>query len=96
MSIAIVGASGAVGRALARRVHLAGHRPWLIGRNVAELEEISDECGGAEVTVADMLQTDDIAGILKPAVPKDCRGFAYCTGDIVLKIIFVCNKTTST
>lgn len=86
MSIAIAGATGAIGRALARRVVAAGvHRPWLIGRDATALQTLSAECGGAPFTVADVTSTDTIAATLKDAVPADCRGLAYCVGDIVLK-----------
>ena len=86
MSIAIVGATGAIGRALARRVVNAGiHRPWLIGRDSAALQSLSEECGSAPYTAVDMMQTDSIGAALKEALPADCRGLAYCVGDIVLK-----------
>jgi len=86
MSIAIVGATGAIGRSLSRRIVAAGvHKPWLIGRNSGALEKLSAECGGAPFTAIDMMQTDSIANGLKGSVPADVRGLAYCVGDIVLK-----------
>lgn len=84
MSIAVVGATGAVGRALARRVHMSGMTPWLIGRSSDKLSEVSRECGGAPFAAVDMAAVDDIAGALGTP-PADCRGLAYCAGDIVLK-----------
>ena len=83
MSIAIVGASGAVGRALTRRVHDAGMTPWLIGRSAAKLEQMSEEFNGAPFSVIDVAQPEHISGALE--VPTDCRGLAYCAGNIVLK-----------
>ena len=100
MTIAIVGATGAIGRALARRartqgacechctVHLAfaaGTRPWLIGRDSSKLEALSAECGGAPFSVLDVMASDTIASSLSGQVPEDCKGLAYCAGDIVLK-----------
>jgi len=85
MSSAVVGATGAVGSALARRLFARGTTPWLIGRNVQSLEALSSELGNAPFTVADMLALDDIGGALAGQVPHDLTGLSYCVGDIALK-----------
>ena len=84
-SVAIVGATGAIGRALARRCVAAGTRPWLIGRDLSKLQALSAECGGAPFSVIDVMALDTIVSGLNGQVPADCKGFAYCVGDIVLK-----------
>jgi NAD(P)-dependent dehydrogenase (short-subunit alcohol dehydrogenase family) len=84
-SVAIVGATGAIGRALARRCVAAGTRPWLIGRDLSKLQALSAECGGAPFSVIDVMALDTIASGLNGQVPADCKGFAYCVGDIALK-----------
>lgn len=85
MSTAIIGATGAVGSALARRISARGGTPWLIGRNAAVLETLSKECNGAPFTMLDVMQVEAIADTMKGQVPTDITGFAYCAGDIVLK-----------
>ena len=86
MSVAIVGATGAVGQALARRLYAQGSTPWLIGRSATALETLSQELGGAPTSVVDITQTADIAAALGGSnTPADLRGLAYCAGDIVLK-----------
>ncbi|MFO0601494.1 MAG: SDR family NAD(P)-dependent oxidoreductase [Myxococcaceae bacterium] len=54
MNIVITGASSGIGEALAVAVHAKGHRPVLVARRKAELERVSQRCGGAPVIVADV------------------------------------------
>jgi len=84
-SAAVVGATGAIGRALSRRLLAKGVTPWLIGRSQPGLEALASELGGAPFTVCDLTQTDAIAETLKGQAPSDLSGLAYCVGDIVLK-----------
>lgn len=84
MSVAILGATGAVGAALARRVSASGRTPWLIGRSLPKLESLASELGGAPVTVADCADCASLGEALsKP--PADLNGLAYCVGNIQLK-----------
>jgi len=82
---AIVGATGAIGSALSRRLAARGVTPWLIGRNESKLQALSAELGGAPFAIADCAEPDAISGALKDQVPADLDGLAYCAGDIVLK-----------
>ncbi len=84
MSTAIVGASGAIGAALARRIHARGGTPWLVGRSVDKLRALSDELG-APFSVVDTSAVEGISDALAGQAPADLNGFAYCAGDIVLK-----------
>ena len=52
MSTAIVGASGAIGAALARRIHARGGTPWLVGRSVDKLRALSDELALSDAQMA--------------------------------------------
>ena len=85
MSAAIVGATGAIGSALARRLFRAGTTPWLIGRSSAALESLSAELGGAPFTELDVADPAGIGAALKGQAPDGLRGMAYCVGDIKLK-----------
>jgi NAD(P)-dependent dehydrogenase (short-subunit alcohol dehydrogenase family) len=86
MSVAIVGATGAVGMALARRVHATGRSPWLIGRSAEKLQALAAELnGGHMVTVADFSDVDAVGAAMKADLPADLIGLAYCVGNINLK-----------
>mmetsp|Transcript_22625 Transcript_22625/g.67883 ORF Transcript_22625/g.67883 Transcript_22625/m.67883 type:complete len:241 (+) Transcript_22625:1800-2522(+) len=88
MTTAIIGATGAVGRALAKRVAARGATPWLIGRNADALAALSQDLGGAPTTIMDCAQPEAIADAFKAAdaeLAKSVRGLAYCAGSIVLK-----------
>lgn len=82
---AIVGATGAIGRALAMRVKARGATPWLIGRSTDKLQALAAQLGDVPVTAVDMQQVDTIKDALSADVPAELNGFAYCVGDIVLK-----------
>ena len=85
MTTAVLGATGAIGSALARRLFANGVRPWLIGRSQEKLAVLSSELGNAPHTTLDVQDVDSVGDILKPHVPEDITGLAYCMGDIVLK-----------
>jgi NAD(P)-dependent dehydrogenase (short-subunit alcohol dehydrogenase family) len=81
--IIIVGATGGVGSALARRIAASGGRLHLIARDEARLSVLGAELG-ATSAVADVLD----AGQLKTAVEvagASAGGLAYCVGSINLK-----------
>ena len=83
---AIVGATGAIGSALSRRLFARGVTPWLIGRSASALEALSAELGGAPFTLCGDLQDPTaVGGLLKDQGPEGLNGLAYCVGDIVLK-----------
>lgn len=85
MSVAIVGATGAIGSALARRVTAAGKTPWLIGRSADKLSALASELGAGTTTVADFGNLDAIGEAIKADLPADLVGYAYCVGNINLK-----------
>jgi len=84
--VLILGASGGVGAALARRVSARGARPVLFARDAARLAALAAELPGAESTVVDV--TD--FGALKVAIQAlgaPLAGLAFCVGSILLKPI---------
>lgn len=82
---AVVGATGAIGSALSRRLFARGITPWLIGRCSTGLKALSVECGGAPFTVLDVTDPSVIGETLKGQGPDGLTGMAYCVGDIALK-----------
>ena len=84
---AIVGATGAVGRALAQRVVKRGGVPLLIGRSADKLDALAKEHGNAPILVADCSQPESIAEAFKGADAdmSSIAAYAYCAGSITLK-----------
>jgi NAD(P)-dependent dehydrogenase (short-subunit alcohol dehydrogenase family) len=82
-SIAVIGASGGIGSALARRLAARGDRPFLIGRDPARIAAMAGElvCGHA---VADATDPAALAAAVA-AAGTPLAGLAYCVGSIVLK-----------
>jgi NAD(P)-dependent dehydrogenase (short-subunit alcohol dehydrogenase family) len=79
----IVGGSSGIGAATAQRLHRAGHRLHLIGRNEGRLKAVADEFGGS-FAVADVQDK----GALEKAVAAagaSLDGLCYAAGTINLK-----------
>jgi len=85
MSIAIVGATGSVGRSLSHLCRQAGYTPWLISRYTAPLTALSSSLDNAPFTTLDVMDADEAKEILKPDMPKDLVGYCYAVGSIDLK-----------
>jgi NAD(P)-dependent dehydrogenase (short-subunit alcohol dehydrogenase family) len=82
--VLVLGATGGVGAALARRLAARGVRPVLLARDAARLATLAAELPGAESLVVDV--TDSAA--LKSAIQGlgwPLAGLAFCVGSIVLK-----------
>ena len=84
---AIVGATGAVGRALAQRVVKRGGVPLLIGRSADKLDALAKEHNNAPILVADCAEPESIAEAFKgaDADTSSLAAYAYCAGSITLK-----------
>ncbi|MEY3730597.1 MAG: hypothetical protein RLZZ57_1353 [Pseudomonadota bacterium] len=83
-TILILGATGAVGAALARRVAARGLRPALVARDAGRLAALSAEIPGSLALPADV----EDAAALRAAVAAagtPLAGLAYCVGSIALK-----------
>ncbi len=79
----VIGATGAVGSAIARRVVAAGGTVHLVGRDEARLHALAAELGGT-AAVADAMDGAALAAAVKQAGPR-LAGLAYCVGSIVIK-----------
>ena len=82
----ILGATGAVGSALARRLSQRGARVVVAGRRVDALEALADEIAGVPVKL-DARDFDEVAEAFNDAerLPGNFRGVANCVGSILLK-----------
>ncbi|MCA4919337.1 MAG: SDR family oxidoreductase [Roseomonas sp.] len=83
-TILILGATGAVGAALARRMAARGLRPALVARDAARLAALATEIPGSIAIPADV----EDAAALRAAVAAagtPLAGLAYCVGSIALK-----------
>lgn len=83
--IIIIGATGSVGRSLAKLLHERGNSMHLVGRNDDEVSTLAKELG-ASCAVADALREDQLkSAIVKGDQGEGFKGLAYCVGSIVLK-----------
>lgn len=81
--VVVVGATGAIGGAVARRVAARGGALHLVGRDEARLAALARELGAAHA-VADALDDAALARAVQAAGPR-IGGLAHCVGSIVLK-----------
>jgi NAD(P)-dependent dehydrogenase (short-subunit alcohol dehydrogenase family) len=79
----IVGATGAIGSALARRLAAAGQNLHLIARDSAALAPLAGSLG-AGFQLADVLDDAALQSAVVAAGPR-VAGLAYCVGSIVMK-----------
>jgi len=81
--IVILGATGGIGHALAVRLHAAGRRLHLVGRDAARLRELAGPLD-ASFSVADVLQAETLPDAIRSA-GSELGGLVYAVGSIVLK-----------
>ena len=79
----IIGGSGGIGSALARKLRADGHTLHLTGRDGSRLEAIASDTG-ATFSAGDVLDDGFIATAISQAGPV-LDGLAYCAGTINLK-----------
>jgi NAD(P)-dependent dehydrogenase (short-subunit alcohol dehydrogenase family) len=82
-STIIIGGSGGIGSALARRLASHGARLHLIARDAAKLAALATETG-ASTAVADVTRAEELAAAIAAAGPV-VNGLAYAVGTINLK-----------
>ncbi len=81
--VIVIGATGGVGGALARRLHAMGHGLHLIGRDPNRLAALADEFDVSHA-VADVMDPEALTEAVALAGPR-VAGLAYCVGSIVMK-----------
>ena len=82
----ILGASGGIGSALSRRLHAAGHRLSVVGRNREALESVT-EGRDALIHEIDATRFDEVADVVKATIEWSgtLHGVVNCVGSILLK-----------
>ena len=83
--ILIIGATGGIGSALARRLHTAGHSLKLMARDAERLSALAGELG-AEHAVADVFN-EAFGEAVGSLAGDSLAGLAYCVGSIDLKML---------
>ena len=81
--VVVVGATGAIGSATARRLASAGRALHLVARDAGRLAGLSRQLGGTHA-VADVLDDAALADAIQQAGPA-IGGLAFCVGSIVMK-----------
>ena len=81
--VVVIGATGAIGSAIARRVVASGRVVHLVGRDPVRLAALAAELRGSHA-VADVLDDAALAGAVQQAGPV-IGGLAFCVGSIVMK-----------
>jgi len=81
--VVIIGATGAIGSAIARRMAASGHTLHLVARDKAKLSALAEELG-AHSAVADVLDTAALTAAIQRAGAR-MAGLAFCVGSIVTK-----------
>ncbi|MBD8064346.1 SDR family oxidoreductase [Devosia sp. PTR5] len=79
----IIGATGGIGRALARRLRTTGHDLHLLARDATRLAELAEEIGASQ-EVVDVTDSASLTAAIT-AAPTPLAGLAYCVGTITLR-----------
>lgn len=81
--VVILGATGAIGSATARRLAASGRRLHLVARDPARLSALARELGAGSAA-CDVRDEAALAAAVRQAGPR-LSGLAYCVGSIVMK-----------
>ena len=87
----IVGATGAIGSAVAKKLVNSGAEVHLVGRNQSSLEALASELNATH-TVVDVLEDGFAQKILSDLNNTAIDGLAYCVGSIELKPLKLSKK----
>lgn len=85
-TLVILGATGAVGSSLSRRLNAAGHKVFLAGRNPQVLRDLSDELAAPSLSL-DVLEPGSIERTIQSARETfdHIDGVVNCIGSVLLK-----------
>ncbi len=86
----IIGATGSIGSALARKLVKSGNQVHLVGRNESEVSSLANELNSS-YTVADVLTENYSDQIVNDV--GEINGLAFCVGSIDLKPIRLSKKS---
>ena len=89
--ILILGGSGSIGSAIAKKIVKLNYEPVIIARDEAELISLS-KILNCKYFVCDVLETDKLTKIIEE-LGDDIYGLAYCVGSINLKPLKLTKET---
>lgn len=81
--VVIIGATGAIGGAIARRLRAREQAMHLVGRDEARVRALAEELGATHA-VADVLDSAALAAAVQ-AAGDEIAGLAYCVGSITIQ-----------
>ncbi len=88
----IIGATGAIGSALAKKIVSQGNEVHLVGRDENSLSKLANELNSS-FTVSDVLTENYSDKIISDLGDKDIDGLAFCVGSIELKPLKLTKKS---
>ena len=88
----ILGATGAIGSSLAKKIVDQGDKVHLVARDQNSLSDLANQLNSS-YTVADMLTENYAEKILKDLEQEDIDGLAFCVGSIDLKPLKLTKKS---
>ena len=87
----IIGATGAVGKSLAKIIKKDNNEAHLVAKNETEVSKLAEETG-CKFTVADVQDPEFIEILDKNLSSEEIHGIAYCVGSIDLKPLNLVSK----
>ena len=88
----ILGATGAIGSSLAKKIVDQGDKVHLVARDQNSLSDLANQLNSS-YTVADMLTENYAEKVLKDIEKEDIDGLAFCVGSIDLKPLKLTKKS---
>lgn len=88
----IIGATGAIGSALAKKIVSQGNDVHLVGRDENSLSKLANELNSS-FTVSDVLTENYSDKIISDLGDEDIDGLAFCVGSIELKPLKLTKKS---
>ena len=92
MKKVIIGATGAIGSSLAKKIVESGDKVHLVGRDEASVSSLAQELDSS-FTVCDVLEENFASKILNDLGDTQINGLAFCVGSIDLKPLKLVKKS---